>query len=103
MGRMIDEEPWATFLMDKGNVSGECANCHRPVHEHLFTLDDCYGVYRGKCPHCGAINLLDCKGSLRGYTSRRMTLCLPTDCEIKMNKWPDSPHTICGCEGKHTA
>lgn len=96
----LSGRPWFTSLMDKGEILGECANCKRVVRESLFTLDDCYGVYRGECPHCHAINLLDYgNGGIRGYSSREMRLTLPTDHEMKMNDWPeDVPTRKCDCK-----
>jgi len=94
----IPKQPWFTSLMSEGDVIGECANCQKVVREHLFTLDDCYGVYRGRCPHCNAVNLLDRRKSMRGYTSREMFLVLPTDHEVKKNKWEaDIPVRQCTC------
>lgn len=94
----LKDEPWMTSLMDKGDIIGCCANCNNIVREYEGTLNDCYAVYRGKCPHCGAINLLHCqKGAIRGYTSKEIFLELPTDHEILLNKWPDSPHIKCKC------
>jgi len=95
MGKLIDGAPWATFLMNKGDVTGKCAKCGGVVAEWLVVLDDCYGVYRGQCPACGAINLLGGEG--RGYHSGGMTLVLPCKHEIEMNKWPDSPVRECQC------
>src|SRR3989304_6677200 len=92
----IKEQPWFTSLMDKGNVIGECACCGSVCREHEFTLSDCYAVYRGRCPKCNAINLLG--GGGRGYNNRTMTLVLPTDHEIRMNKWEeDVPTRPCDC------
>jgi hypothetical protein len=99
----IKDQVWYTSLMDKGDTLGECANCHKVVKEYQYILDDCYGVYRGRCPHCNAVNLLDfSKG--RGYTSSEIFCVLPTDIEIEMNKWEaDIPFTNCArkeCGGK---
>jgi hypothetical protein len=56
-------------------------------------------VWRGVCPHCNAVNLLDIRESLRGYMSQEMRLCLPTDHEIKMNGWEaDIPTRPCDCK-----
>ena len=69
-----------------GLLEGKCAHCEKPVYESLFTLDDAYAVWVGVCPHCEARNLLGGKG--RGYSSKGMTLVLPTPEEIAWNKWP---------------
>lgn len=69
----------------RGTVEGECAHCKKPVYESLFTLDDCYNVWAGKCPHCGAVNFLAMSG-LRGYSSSGMILVLPTDEEREANE-----------------
>lgn len=60
-------------------ISGQCAKCEKTVWEALFTLDDAYNVWSGKCPYCGAINLLSVNHGLRGYSSSGMHLVLPTD------------------------
>ncbi len=92
----IQDQPWFTSLMDKGDILGECANCHKVVREYLSTLHDCYGVYRGRCPFCNAVNLLGGEG--RGYSNQEIFLVLPTDHEIKMNDWEtDIPVTKCTC------
>lgn len=94
----IKDQPWFTSLMNKGNVSGKCANCGAVVAERLSTLDDCYGVYRGRCPACNAVNLLDFTKGLRGYSSSGMNLCLPTDHEVEANGWEhDIPTVPCTC------
>lgn len=56
-------------------VRGSCAGCGKTVYESLLTLDDCYLVWQGECPYCGAINILADTG-LRGYSERGMDLCL---------------------------
>ena len=71
------------------NTPGECANCQKPVFESQFTLDDCYNVWAGKCPHCQAINLLSMSHGLRGYSSGQMWLVLPTNEEVDSN--PELP------------
>lgn len=68
-----------------GTIPGKCAKCGGAVHEALFTLDDCHNVWAGKCPHCGAINLL-AMTSMRGYSSKGMDLVLPTDEEREANE-----------------
>ena len=74
------------------SVTGKCARCGGQVYEDLFTLDDCYGVWLGRCPHCGALNGLDCSKSIRGYWSQGMDLTLPTNEEVVMNGLPaDTP------------
>lgn len=69
-------------------IAGVCAHCGKAVWESLFTLDDCYNVWAGKCPHCGAINLLAMTG-LRGYSSSGMELVLPHDEEKAANNMPE--------------
>ncbi len=81
----IKDQPWFTSLMSEGNILGECPNCHKVCREHLWTLDDCYAVYRGRCPHCNALCLLGREG--RGYWSGGMTLVLPYDEQIQANGW----------------
>ena len=61
-----------------GTIPGACANCGNGVHESLSTLDDTYNVWAGRCPHCGAINLL----------STSMDLVLPYDEEVEPNGLP---------------
>ena len=85
----------------KTDIPGKCAKCGLAVYEALFTLDDAYNVWAGKCPSCGAINLLALSG-LRGYSSSGMELVLPTVCEVAdpHNRLPpDSPSTP--CSGDH--
>ena len=73
-------------------VPGTCAKCGKPVYESEVTLDDCYGVWFGKCPHCGALNALETRKSLRGYSSTQMYLTLPEEEEVIMNELPaDTP------------
>lgn len=79
----------------KGLIPGSCANCTKDVFEHLFTLDDAYNVWIGKCPHCGALNYLSMNHGLRGYSSQRMWLVLPTDEEKQTNDLP----TDCPTQG----
>lgn len=67
------------------DTKGTCANCKAEVWESQFTLDDCYNVWAGKCPHCDAVNLLALT-SLRGYSSQGMDLVLPFDEEIEENE-----------------
>ncbi len=94
----LSGRPWATFALSRGGkIKGNCAYCRAVVGEDLFTLDDCYGVWRGECPECGAINLLD-ESKGRGYTKFQMWLVLPTDHECKENDWKDCLFTRpCGC------
>lgn len=68
-------------------VPGTCANpeCGETVYESLSLLDDTYAIWWGKCPYCGIINALDLRKSIRGYSSQRMDLCLPTEEEVIMN------------------
>ena len=74
-----------------GHVRGKCAKCGAEVFEELFTLDDAYNVWAGKCPHCAAINLLGLTG-LRGYSKNAMDLVLPSDEERDANGLPaDTP------------
>ena len=70
-------------------IPGGCAHCHRIVYESLAVLDDAYNVWSGKCPHCGAINLLSTTEGLRGYSSRGMFLVLPTSEEVAANNMPE--------------
>jgi len=98
---VLTDQPWLTSRMDKGDVFGSCAQCGKSVREDLFLLDDAYCVYRGRCPHCNAVNLLDQSGDhgLRGYTSREMWTVLPTDHEVRMNQWEDDiPMRPCTCK-----
>ena len=67
------------------DTKGICANCKAEVFESQFTLDDCYNVWAGECPHCKAVNLLS-MSSLRGYSSSQMDLVLPTDEEVDSNE-----------------
>lgn len=71
----------------RGLIPGVCAACGKDVFEFLATLDDAYNVWAGRCPHCSAINFLALTG-LRGYSSARMDLVLPTDEERDSNKLP---------------
>ena len=71
-----------------GTIPGACANCGNGVHESLSTLDDTYNVWAGRCPHCGAINLLSTSTGLRGYHSTSMDLVLPYDEEVEPNGLP---------------
>jgi len=73
--------------LERGHIAGACAKCGKAVWESLFILDDCYNVYAGRCPHCGAINLLALTG-LRGYSSAGMDLVLPYDEERDANQLP---------------
>ena len=101
MSKHLEDRPWLTMLADRGDVEGECANCGKPIKESLSILDDAYGVWRGVCPHCGAINLLDQSGEhgIRGYITDKMWTVLPTDHEMKMNKWDDTDIvTQCTCK-----
>ncbi len=70
------------------SIPGECAKCGKTVYESEFTLSDCYNVWAGRCPHCGAINLLSTSHGLRGYSSQKMWLVLPTDEEKAANDMP---------------
>lgn len=79
-----------------GLIPGKCAHCQKAVYESLFTLDDCYNVWLGKCPHCGALNYL-AMTSLRGYGSRGMDLVLPTDEERDANDLPKDCPTSGAC------
>lgn len=73
-----------------GYIKGECANCHKDVYAPRAILDDGYAVFRGVCPHCDAVNLLDCGSTTgRGYNSSHMFLCLPNEHECRMNNWDD--------------
>jgi hypothetical protein len=71
-----------------GLVRGECAKCEVVVYEREFILDDCFNVYVGACPNCGARNLLQSTSLSRGYDSKRMSLVLPYKVEIEKNGWP---------------
>ena len=73
---------WLTTEMRKArlhrdDIPGICASCGQQLFESLLMLDDAYGVWKGKCPHCGACNLLDTSKGIRGYHSQGMDLCLP--------------------------
>ena len=71
---------------------GACASCGKTVWESLANLDDAYNVWAGKCPHCGAINLLSTEHGLRGYNGGTMYLVLPYDEERDSNGLPpDTP------------
>ena len=67
------------------DTKGTCANCKQDVWESQFTLDDCYNVWAGECPHCQSVNLLS-MSTLRGYDSKNMLLVLPTDEEVETNE-----------------
>ena len=69
-------------------IPGKCAKCGGEVFEAEVTLDDCYNVWGGTCPHCKATNLLSTKHG-RGYDSRSMDLVLPTAEEVTLN--PELP------------
>lgn len=90
---MAENRPWLTrdLLKEKspGTVSGECAACHKVVHELLCLLDDAYNVWKGVCPYCGAWNFLSMNHGLRGYSSGGMHLVLPTPEEAEANGLPD--------------
>jgi hypothetical protein len=77
------------------SIQGACAKCEQIVYESEFTLDDAYNVWAGKCPHCGAINLLSLNHGLRGYSSQGMHLVLPTIEERDANGLPGD----CPCSG----
>jgi len=100
MGKYLKGRPWLTELADNGDIPGECANCGKIIYADQRTLDDAYGVWRGVCPHCEAVNLLASqKMAMRGYTSKKMFLVLPTDHEMKMNNWTDTEITSpCACK-----
>ncbi len=74
------------------SCKGECANCKAEVYEDQWLLDDAYNVWMGRCPSCKALNYLSMSHGLRGYTSGRMWLVLPTAEEIAANNLP--PDTI---------
>lgn len=92
MGKHLTDRPWLTVLADQGDTIGECAHCREVIKENLSTLDDAYGVWRGVCPHCKAVNLLDQSGKhgIRGYMTGKMWTVLPTDHEMTLNKWDDT-------------
>lgn len=77
----------------RDDLPGTCAHCGAEVYERLYRLDDCFAIYAGKCPKCGALNVLDPTGSqtMRGYGSTGMHLCLPTPMETKLNGYGDVP------------
>lgn len=77
-------------------VPETCAKCGKQAWESLALLDDAYAVWIGKCPHCGAHNLLDFSKGGRGYHSGGMALTLPTKDEIEQNGWPEDWPT---CDG----
>ena len=77
----------------RGLIPGECANCHRPVFESMWILDDAYNVWIGQCPHCKALNFLSIAHGLRGYSSQQMWLDLPTDEERADNGLPEGTPT----------
>jgi hypothetical protein len=68
------------------HVQGQCAKCYGVVWESLWILDDAFNAYAGRCPHCGAINLLSMDKTLRGYDMNHVWLVLPTDEEAEANK-----------------
>lgn len=74
------------------SCQGNCAHCKVEVYESLWLLDDAYNVWMGRCPSCKALNYLSMNHGLRGYTSGRMWLVLPTAEEIAANNLP--PDTI---------
>ncbi len=76
-------------LKTSGEVPGNCAHCGLEVYESLFTLDDCYNVWAGKCPKCKALNFLSMTHGLRGYSSGKMYLVLPAPEEALTNELPD--------------
>lgn len=79
-------------------IGGSCAKCGKAVFESISTLDDCYNVWLGKCPHCGALNYLNAgMNSLRGYSIIGMDLVLPYDEEVEMNKLPPDTPTRGSC------
>jgi hypothetical protein len=78
------------------DVEGHCAKCTGTVYERLWILDDAYNVWIGKCPYCGALNYLGLVG-LRGYSSKAMTLVLPTDEEREANGLPPDTPTSGHC------
>lgn len=81
------------------SCAGNCANCNVEVHESRWLLDDAYNVWMGRCPSCKALNYLSMSHGLRGYSSGRMWLVLPTAEEIAANNLP--PDTITsGASGK---
>ena len=80
----------------KGTVKGVCAGCGKSVFEDLATLDDCYNVWLGECPHCKALNYLALTG-LRGYSSQGMELVSPTAEEIDRNNLPKDTPTSGAC------
>jgi hypothetical protein len=91
MSIRLQGRPWLTVRLayatvDSRKIVGKCANCGMLVEEDQFMLDDAYGVWRGECPKCEAINLLGRGG--RGYSASegQMRLVLPTEHEVKMNE-----------------
>jgi hypothetical protein len=61
-------------------VAGNCATCALVVYEAVEVLDDAFGVYVGRCPHCQALNYLSTQEG-RGYDGQRMHLVLPQPTE----------------------
>ena len=74
--------------LGQDNTPGECAHCGKGVSEAQCILDDCYNVWAGKCPFCSAINYLSMNHGLRGYSSVKMYLVLPTPEEAEQNNLP---------------
>jgi len=80
-------------------IPGKCAKCKQEVYESLSLLDDAYNVWKGVCPHCGAINFL-AMTSLRGYSSGGMDLVLPAEEEREANGLPADTPTSGSCGHK---
>lgn len=81
------------------HCKGNCANCNVEVYEAQWLLDDAYNVWLGRCPSCKALNFLSMNHGLRGYTSGRMWLVLPTEEEKIANGLPAETITS-GASGK---
>lgn len=88
----LKPRPRYSHYYGANDPEGECAKCGKSVYESQLILDDCYAVWWGKCPHCGAMNALDYRKG-RGYDRKRIYLVLPTNEEVIMNDLPDNTPT----------
>jgi hypothetical protein len=92
----------STLRTKAGNhsVSGVCAKCELEVFESESLLNDAYNVWWGRCPGCGALNLLSLNHGLRGYGGGVMHLVLPTDEEVTANPGIPADTPTSGASGK---